>query len=57
MWENYILIAVIGLIVGGAVGYIVKAKKRGQRCIGCPYSSSCPSGKDGCGCGCDGRKE
>jgi hypothetical protein len=47
---DIIVIAVIGLIVGAAVGYIVKAKRKGQTCIGCPYSSSCPSGKGGCGC-------
>ena len=47
---DIIVIAVIALIVGAAVGYIVKAKRKGQKCIGCPYSSSCPSGKGGCGC-------
>ncbi len=40
---NYILIAVILLILGGAALYIYKAKKKGQKCIGCPYSSSCKS--------------
>jgi hypothetical protein len=43
------VIAVIVLIVGAAVGYIVRAKKKGQKCIGCPYASSCLSGKCGCG--------
>ena len=37
------------LILGGAAFYIVRAKKRGQKCIGCPHSSSC--GKSG-GCSC-----
>ncbi len=40
---NYILIAVILLILGGAALYIHKAKKKGQKCIGCPYSNSCKS--------------
>ena len=47
MLENFILIAVIGLIVGAAVAYIVKAKKSGKKCIGCPYGGSC-SGEGGC---------
>lgn len=51
---DIIVIAVIVLIVGAAVAYIVKAKRKGQKCIGCPYSSSCQSGKSNCGCGCDG---
>jgi len=35
-------------IIGGAVAYIIKSKKSGQKCIGCPYSKTC-GGKD-CGC-------
>ncbi len=33
--------AVLGLIIGGAAGYVYKAKKRGVRCVGCPHSESC----------------
>ena len=47
---DIIIIAVIGLIVGAAIGYIVRAKRKGQKCIGCPYSGSCPSGKSSCNC-------
>lgn len=37
------IIAVIAivLIIGGAVAYIIKAKRNGQKCIGCPYSKQC----------------
>ena len=49
---DLIVIAVIALIIGVAVGYIVKAKKNGKKCIGCPYECSCKSkgSKDSC-CG------
>lgn len=45
----------IGLIVaaaiGGAVMYIVREKKKGVMCIGCPESGTCAmKGKGGCGC-------
>lgn len=40
---------IIALIVGGAVFYIIKEKKKGNRCIGCPYADSCKKGTD-CGC-------
>ena len=40
-WIDFIVIAVIGLIVGGAVGYIIKAKKSGKKCIGCPSCTGC----------------
>ena len=37
-----IIIAIVLLvIIGGAAAYIVKAKKRGVKCIGCPYSGNC----------------
>ena len=45
---DIILILIIGLILGLAIGYIVKAKKKGARCIGCPDSGSCGGG---CNCG------
>ncbi len=35
------IIFVCALIIGGAVFYIIRAKKRGQKCIGCPYGKSC----------------
>ena len=28
-------------IIGGAITYIVKEKRKGTKCIGCPISSSC----------------
>ncbi|MCQ2554826.1 MAG: FeoB-associated Cys-rich membrane protein [Clostridia bacterium] len=36
--ENFIITAVIILIVGSACMYIYKAKKKGKKCIGCPES-------------------
>ncbi len=38
---DVIAVAVIALIVGGAVGYIIWAKKKGRHCIGCPDSKTC----------------
>ena len=50
--ENLIILAVVGLILGLAGGYIWKAKKRGTKCIGCPSSGSCSGACGGCSCGC-----
>lgn len=33
---DYIIMAIIALIIVGAVWYVVKAKKNGKKCIGCP---------------------
>lgn len=50
--SNFIVLLVIGLIVGSAAGYIYKAKKRGVKCIGCPDAPSCGGNCSGCsGCG------
>lgn len=48
---DIIVIAILAVILGAAVGYIYKTKKSGAKCIGC-VSGSC-SGKCGsCACGC-----
>ena len=39
---DYIILAVILMIIGGAGYYIHRSKKSGERCIGCPNSKSCP---------------
>ena len=54
--ENVIIVIVLVAILGGAIGYIVKAKKSGKKCIGCPDGCSCSSSKGGCSCGCDGSE-
>ena len=41
MLPDIIAVLAIALIVGGAVFYIVKAKKSGRKCIGCPDSKIC----------------
>lgn len=53
---DLIVIGIVLVIVSAAVCYIIKAKKSGIKCIGCPAASSCSGstkGADGCGCGCD----
>ena len=51
--ENVIVAAILFIIVGAAVVYIIKEKKKGTVCIGCPHAGSCASKKDGnsqCNC-------
>lgn len=47
---DYIALAAIVLIVGAAVFYIVRAKKHGEKCVGCPYAKQCGGNCNG-GCG------
>lgn len=46
--ENFVAIVVILLILAGAAGYVIRAKKKGQKCIGCPYGASCGKQCGGC---------
>lgn len=49
------IIVVLAVIVGAAIVYIVKEKKRGVKCIGCPAAATCASRNhtdSGCSCGC-----
>ncbi len=41
MTANIIASIVLALIIGGAVAYIVKSKKSGRKCIGCPGGACC----------------
>ena len=45
--DNLIVIGILLVIVGAAVLYIWKEKKKGTRCIGCPADGHCSS--NGCG--------
>ena len=38
---NVIVIAIVLAAVAAAVGYVIKAKKRGVKCIGCPSGGNC----------------
>lgn len=48
---DYAIIGIVVLILGGAVFYVLRAKKKGVKCIGCPHSGKCGgncSGFTGC---------
>lgn len=50
---DIIIVLITLMIVGGAVLYIVKEKKKGTRCIGCPAAGNCSAhkgGKNTCSC-------
>lgn len=52
---NFLMIGLLLLIVGVAITYIVKAKKSGIKCIGCPLGGSCSDkngSHTGCNCSC-----
>ncbi len=46
---DFMIAGILLVILGAAIIYIVKAKKSGVKCIGCPDSVSCGHGQSGAG--------
>ncbi len=59
--ENWIAGAVLLIVIIVAIVYVIRAKKNGKKCIGCPNASCCPSKNrqtaDGSCCSCCGCAE
>ena len=53
--ENILVVTIIALILGCAVFYIRREKKKGVQCIGCPDSATCPGNCKGCSGNCSGH--
>lgn len=39
--QDAIIIIVLAVLLGFAAFYLYREKKRGAKCIGCPYSKEC----------------
>lgn len=46
--DNLIVILILVCVVGASAIYIIKAKKRGEKCIGCPYAKACKKNSNCC---------
>ncbi len=52
--KDFIVVSVIAVITVAVIIYLVRAKKRGEKCIGCPYAKQCSGGCNG---GCNGGSD
>lgn len=43
--ENFIVAVILALIIGSAAAYLIKARKSGVKCIGCPAGGNCPGSR------------
>lgn len=50
--ENIVIIVLLALIIGSALIYVLKQRKKGVKCIGCPNGENC----SGDCCNCDSKK-
>ena len=49
---DIILILILCAIAAAIVFYLIREKKRGVTCVGCPYARECAKKRNGtCGCG------
>ncbi len=39
--ENVIIVLILVLIVGAIVWFLIRSKKKGEVCIGCPHAKQC----------------
>ena len=46
---DLIIILVVSVVLTLAGWYVYKAKKSGQKCVGCPHAKTC--GSKNCSCG------
>lgn len=53
--DNFIVIAIVVVIIGLAAFYVYKAKKSGKKCIGCPDGGSCQGCSGGADCHCQDK--
>lgn len=54
---DYAILIIVFAILGGAAFYIFRAKKQGQKCIGCPHSKTCGNKCTGCHGDCGGQSD
>jgi len=57
--DNFIIIAILVVIIGFAAFYVYRAKKNSRKCIGCPDAKTCGKNAEGscgcCSCCCSGE--
>ena len=41
--ENVAAVLALIVLVAGALSYLIRGKKRGETCVGCPYAKQCGS--------------
>ena len=54
---DYLIIGIVVVILGLAVLYIRKARKKGIKCIGCPDGAKCAGRCAGCSGHCCGHEQ
>lgn len=57
---DYIILGILAIIVVAIISYLIKQKKKGVKCIGCPSGcKACGDSKkeSSCCCGCNTQQQ
>lgn len=46
--ENVIVVLIIIFIVASIIWYLIRQKRKGVKCVGCPYAEQCSKDKIKC---------
>ena len=58
MTASIVIVVIVAALFVAAVRYIIKEKRRGVKCIGCPMAGECSAKhQPENACGCHGNKE
>jgi len=49
---DFAIVVLVAAIIGVAAGYIVRSRKKGKKCIGCPDGCSCSKNSESSCGGC-----
>ncbi len=52
--ETVLVVFLLIAIATSIIWYLIRAKKRGEKCVGCPYAKQCGSQ---CSGGCSGKAD
>ena len=52
---DFVILAVVALVIGLVIWYLHRAKKKGIKCIGCPDGAKCAARCNGCSGNCCGN--
>lgn len=53
--KDLIIIGLIIIIIALALIYVIRKKKQGVKCIGCPYAKDCAKKSSNGGCSCNNQ--
>ncbi len=55
--EDILVLAILVAVLAAAIIYVVRAKKKGVKCVGCPHANTCGKNTENGSCNCKGNTE